>query len=148
MTSADSVVPCEIVPYEDRYQDEVIALWHKCDLSRPWNDPVRDIARKKTDTMGAFLLAVFNGRVLGTVMAGYDGHRGSISYLGVDPDAQSSGIGKLLMQRSEAFLTGLGCPKINLLVRSDNDQVLAFYRKLGYAPDPTVQMGKRLIPDS
>lgn len=137
-----------IIHYDHRFHDQVIALWHKCGLSRQWNDPAKDISRKLTDTTGAFFLAVDGEQVLGTVMAGYDGHRGTIYYLGVDPDIHSQGLGRRLMEHSEAYLIELGCPKINLLIRSDNEAVQAFYKKLGYAGDPTVQMGKRLIPDN
>ncbi|WP_306150183.1 MULTISPECIES: GNAT family N-acetyltransferase [unclassified Roseibium] len=86
--------------------------------------------------MGGFFLALNGDTVVGCVITGYDGHRGSISYLGVDLDRQVSGVGRLMTDHSEQFLFGLGCPKINLLVRTGNEPVLAFYEKVMGAPSP------------
>ncbi|MEE4013625.1 GNAT family acetyltransferase [Roseibium sp. FZY0029] len=137
-----------VLPFEERYRSDVIALWEKCGLTRPWNDPDKDIDRKLTDENGAFFVLLRGDRVIGSVMAGYDGHRGSINYLSVDPDYQTAGLGKMLMNRCEAFLTARGCPKINLMVRQGNEKVLRFYEELGYAEEKAVALGKRLIPDT
>jgi len=80
-------------------------------------------------------------------MAGYDGHRGSVNYLAVDPQLRRRGHGRAMMQRVEQVLLAHGCPKVNLMVRSSNSEVIAFYRGLGYAPDDVVTLGKRLITD-
>jgi ribosomal protein S18 acetylase RimI-like enzyme len=80
-------------------------------------------------------------------MAGYDGHRGWVNYLAVDPAHRSKGYGRSLMQRVEELLTTRGCPKLNIQVRADNQEVLQFYRKIGYLADNAVSLGKRLIPD-
>ncbi|GAB2206106.1 GNAT family acetyltransferase [Labrenzia sp. PO1] len=136
-----------VLPFEERYRADVIALWEKCGLTRPWNDPDKDIDRKQTDENGAFFVLLRGDRLIGSVMAGYDGHRGSINYLSVDPECQTAGLGKMLMSRCEAFLVAKGCPKINLMVRQDNDKVLRFYEQLGYAEESAVSLGKRLIPD-
>ena len=80
-------------------------------------------------------------------MAGYDGHRGSVNYLAVDPQLRRRGHGRAMMQRVEELLLAHGCPKVNLMVRSANAEVIAFYRQLGYAPDEVVALGKRLISD-
>jgi ribosomal protein S18 acetylase RimI-like enzyme len=136
-----------VLPFEERYRSEVIALWEKCGLTRPWNDPDKDIDRKLTDENGAFFVLLRQDKLIGSVMAGYDGHRGSINYLSVDPDYQTVGLGKMLMNRCEAFLTAQGCPKINLMVRQGNEKVLRFYEQLGYAEEKVVSLGKRLIPD-
>jgi ribosomal protein S18 acetylase RimI-like enzyme len=77
-------------------------------------------------------------------MAGYEGHRGWINYLAVDPDQQSNGLGAALMERSEELLRELGCVKINLQVRSNNDKVIGFYGAIGYSQDEVISMGKRL----
>lgn len=132
-----------------------VALWGACGLLRPWNDPRKDIARKLAEQPELFLVAVLPGaqpgeaeRLIGTVMAGYDGHRGWVYYLAVDPAWQRHSLGRLLMQRVEAELLALGCPKINLMVRADNTAVLDFYARLGFSADASVSLGKRLIPDA
>ncbi len=94
-----------------------------------------------------FLVGVDGSTLVAAVMAGYDGHRGSVNYLAVDPAHRRRGHGAALMRHVEALLAERGCPKINLIVRSANAAVIAFYRKLGYAPDAVVPLGKRLIPD-
>ncbi|WIB78179.1 GNAT family acetyltransferase [Curtobacterium sp. MCPF17_002] len=129
--------------------DAVIALWESCGLVRPWNDPRRDIARKLTVQPELFLVAeVAEDAIVGAGMAGFDGHRGWVNYLAVRPDLQGSGLGRAFMAEFERLLTDLGCPKLNLQVRAGNEQVLGFYESLGYAPDHTVSLGKRLIPDA
>jgi len=128
--------------------DAVVELWEACGLTRSWNDPRKDIARKLDVQPELFLVMEQDARVAGTAMVGFDGHRGWVNYLAVHPDFRSRGFGRELMQRAEALLLGLGCPKINLQVRAGNEAVLGFYRSLGYAEDPVASMGKRLIPDS
>lgn len=132
-----------------------VALWGACGLLRPWNDPHKDIARKLAEQPELFLVAVLPGaqpgeveRLIGTVMAGYDGHRGWVYYLAVDPTWQRHSLGRLLMQRVEAELLARGCPKINLMVRAENKAVLDFYDRLGFSADASVSLGKRLIPDA
>ncbi len=124
----------------------VVALWQDCDLLRPWNDPHRDIRRKLTVQAELFLVAQQGADIVGTVMCGYDGHRGWVNYLAVGPQQRNKGLGRRLMQAAEAALQALGCPKLNIQVRENNAGVLAFYRKLGYSVDPVVSLGKRLIP--
>ena len=94
-----------------------------------------------------FWIAEQSGTIIAAAMAGYDGHRGSVNYLGVEPSAQNSGLGKLIMQRIEADLTAAGCPKLNLLVRVENLGVQAFYEHIGYQRDATISLSKRLIED-
>ena len=138
-------------PFDESDSDEVIALWEKAGLLRPWNNPNKDIARKlqemAVNSYSWFWVAEQNGVIIATAMAGYDGHRGSVNYLGVDPDVQQSGVGRLIMQRIEADLIAAGCPKLNLQVRDDNIDVLAFYDRLGYQRDATISLSKRLISD-
>ena len=127
--------------------DGVVALWQECGLTRPWNDPVKDIRRKQTDKNGAFWVVCRGDEVIASVMIGYDGHRGTINYLAIAPAFQRSGLGAELMRRAEAFLIEIGCPKVSFCVRKDNLSVLAFYDRLGYAADDVHFLGKRLIPD-
>ncbi|MDX5379153.1 MAG: GNAT family acetyltransferase [Halomonas sp.] len=137
----------KIRTYQEEDQSAVIALWHACGLVRPWNDPAKDIERKVSMQPELFFVGEREGRVIATAMAGYDGHRGSVYYLAVDPACQHQGLGRLLMATIEQRLHAMGCPKLNILVRTTNETVLAFYRKLGYSVDEAVSLGKRLIPD-
>ncbi len=128
--------------------EAVVQLWHDCGLYRPWNDPHKDIARKLSVSPELFWVGVDEqGAVMASIMVGYDGHRGWINYLAVHPSQQRKGYAGQLMQRAEAELTALGCPKLNLQVRAGNEAVIAFYESLGYANDQTVSLGKRLIAD-
>ena len=142
-------------PFADEDEDAVVALWHAAGLTRPWNDPHRDVERKKRVQRELFLVAEDPssasgqgaGELVGTAMAGYDGHRGWVYYLAVAPGRQGEGLGRLLMSEVESRLLELGCPKVNVQVRSGNDAVTAFYDRLGYTPDGATGLGKRLIPD-
>lgn len=125
--------------------DDVMALWTASGLVRPWNDPRADIRRKLAVQPELFLVATEGPELVGTVMGGYDGHRGSVYYLAADPAHQREGVGRALLTEMERLLTDLGCPKLNLLVRSDNLAVLGFYRGLGYGEDQVVSLGKRLL---
>jgi ribosomal protein S18 acetylase RimI-like enzyme len=93
------------------------------------------------------MVAVMDDTVIGSVMAGYDGHRGWVNYLAVSPTHQRRGIARQLMTRVEEELLAIGCPKLNLQVRDSNEEALRFYAALGYVVDPAVSLGKRLIPD-
>jgi ribosomal protein S18 acetylase RimI-like enzyme len=125
----------------------VIELWRQCDLTRPWNDPQKDIQRKLTTQPELFFVGEKNGKIIATAMAGYDGHRGWVNYLAVDPAHQKGGNGRRLMQHVEESLAALGCPKLNLQIRTSNQSVLTFYERIGYAANEVVSYGKRLIPD-
>ena len=126
----------------------VIALWEACRLTRPWNDPRKDIARKLAVQPELFLVGEIGGVVVATVMAGYEGHRGWVNYLAVSPQHQREGLGRKLMQEVEKRLLERGCPKVNMQVRALNTEAIAFYARLGYAQDESVALGKRLIPDA
>ena len=127
--------------------DEVVSLWERCGLTRPWNDPRLDIARKLTVQPELFLVAERDGVIVGTVMAGFDGHRGWVNYVAVEPELQGAGLGRELMTTVERSLEAVGCPKLSLQVRAENENALGFYRALGYQPDAVVSLGKRLIRD-
>ncbi len=134
-------------PYQSTDEAAIVALWHECGLTRPWNDPHRDIARKLAQQPELFLVATQDDIVVGTAMVGFDGHRGWVYYLAVSPGHRRLAIGRTLMQDAERLLIERGCPKLNLMVRSSNADVIAFYRQLGYTPDDVVSLGKRLIDD-
>jgi len=136
-----------IKPYSHQYQDAVVALWCKCKLTRPWNDAVTDILTKLRVNPELFLLGFVNNKIIASAMGGYEGHRGWINYLAVDPDYQKKGIGKQIVEIIEQKLIALGCPKINVQIRTDNQEAIKFYRSIGYKPDKVISMGKRLIKD-
>ncbi len=131
--------------------DAVIALWQATQLVRSWNDPHKDIQRKleqlEHSQTSIFWVIEMDGEIIGSVMAGYDGHRASVNYLAVHPKCQTKGIGRIMMDKVEQWCLTLNCPKINLLVRTDNLDVRNFYAQLGYAQDEVVALSKRLIPD-
>jgi len=137
----------QLRPYRPTDESAVVDLWKACGLTRPWNDPHKDIARKLTTQPELFRVGDVDGRLVATAMIGYDGHRGWVYYLAVHPEFQGRGYGRMLMAHAETLLIERGCPKINLLVRDTNDAVLAFYDRLGYGRDAAVSLGKRLIPD-
>ncbi|KAF1019102.1 MAG: Acetyltransferase YpeA [Paracidovorax wautersii] len=149
MAGTEPALALSIRPFEPQDEAAVVALWHACGLVRPWNDPHKDIARKLTVQPELFLVGLRGGELCAAVMAGYEGHRGWMNYLAVAPSHQRLRIGQALVARVEALLLALGCPKVNLQVRSSNQQVLAFsfYERLGYRQDEAVSLGKRLIAD-
>ena len=134
--------------YQPSDESTLIALWHGCGLVRSWNDPRKDIQRKLTVQPELFLVGTIGENLVASVMAGFDGHRGWVNYLAVAPEHRKSGLGRAMMEKVEQELKAIGCPKLNLQVRTSNHEVLAFYRRLGYAQDDAVSLGKRLIPDA
>jgi ribosomal protein S18 acetylase RimI-like enzyme len=137
----------EIAEYREKYGGQVIELWFKCKLVVPSNNPRRDIERKAEVDPDLFLVGIINGKVVATVMGGYEGHRGWINYLAVDPAHQRNGYAHLIMQEVEKRIRARGCPKINLQVRATNDGVIKFYQSLGYSDDNVIGLGKRLEED-
>lgn len=125
----------------------MVALWRACELVKPQNDPWRNIERKMADSSWGFLIAEDGDEVIGSVMAGYDGHRGWINYLASLPSRQRKGVGTALMWRAAAFLQQRGRPKISLQVRDGNEAALAFYASLGYQDEPVTSLGLRLQRD-
>lgn len=140
-------MPLGLRPFREDDTEAVVALWQACGLTRPWNDPRRDIARKLQVQRDLFLVGELDGELVATAMAGYEGHRGWVNYLAVAPRLQGRGFGRQLMERVEALLAAAGCPKLNLQVRAGNAAALGFYGRLGYAQDEVVSLGKRLIAD-
>jgi ribosomal protein S18 acetylase RimI-like enzyme len=140
-------MPFDIRPFQHADEAAVIDLWRRCELTRPQNDPAKDIRRKLTVQPEMFLLAVVDGVIVGSIMAGYEGHRGWINYLATAPEYRRRGIGVALMQAAERLLNDAGCPKINLQVRPGNDAAIAFYRSIGFDVEGAISMGKRLTHD-
>jgi ribosomal protein S18 acetylase RimI-like enzyme len=125
----------------------VIRIWERCGLTRAWNDPKKDIRRKRALQLELFLVGALNGEIIATVMAGYDGHSGWLSYLGVDPAYQKRGFGREIVAAAELRLRALGRPKINLQVQSANTAAMEIYQSIGFAPDEVLSFGKRLEKD-
>ena len=136
-----------IRPFQEGDLEALVSLWNMCKLTVPWNNPYKDIARKLKVQSELFLVRYLEDKLIASVMAGYDGHRGCINYLAVHPDFQARGYGKQLMDNVENELRELGCPKINLQIREGNDKVSSYYQKLGFVAEKRINMGKRLEDD-
>lgn len=121
-----------------------MALWHAAGLTRPWNDPAADFDRALSAPGSTILVARDGARLVGSVMAGFDGHRGWVYYLAADPDRRQRGIGRRLMGAAEDWLRQQGCPRIRLMVRGDNTAARGFYAALGYDEQDVVTMGRTL----
>jgi len=134
-----------IRPFTFPDSEAVISLWKQCNLISSRNDPTEDIRLKMEWQPDLFLIAENKpGTIIGSIMAGYEGHRGWINYLGVLPEHRKKGIARKLFETAEEKLKALGCPKINLQIRITNSDVLAFYEKIGFKSDNVVGYGKRL----
>ena len=133
--------------FEGRDTEAVVALWRDAGLTRPWNDPYKDIERKLSEQPELFLVLEQDDVLVGTAMIGFDGHRGWVYYLAVAEGHRGRGHARALMAEAERLLVERGCPKIMLMVRADNDGVIGMYEGLGYTTESTVVMGKRLIAD-
>jgi ribosomal protein S18 acetylase RimI-like enzyme len=131
----------------DGEEAAVIGLWQACGLTRPWNDPRRDLDFARGKSNSEILVASRNDRVAVTVMAGHDGHRGTIYYLAVDPAEQGNGLGRLAVAAAESWLKNRGVWKVNLLVRRENAKVLGFYQTLGYETNDVASLGRWLDRD-
>lgn len=137
----------DIRPFAPGDTDAVVSLWQVTGLTRPWNNPYQDINRKLRVQPELFLVAMDGSDLVGTVMAGYDGHRGWLYYLASDPARRGQGIARALVEAAEERLLALGCPKVQLMVRPENDIARGFYEALGFEHFDTWATGKRLIAD-
>lgn len=126
----------------------VVALWRACGLTRPWNDPDADFALAAGGTSSVVLVARDADGIEGSVMVGFDGHRGWVYYLAVALDARRNGLGRALMAAAEDWLRARGAPKIQLMVREDNDAALGFYESLGLERQKVVTLGRFLKEDA
>ena len=129
-------------------RDAVIALWQACALTRPWNDPVADFDRAVETATSDILVRHDGDELIASVMVGYDGHRGWVYYLAVHPGQRRRGLGREMMEAAEAWLRERAAPKIQLMVRSDNAEVIAFYEAFGLDRQDVVTLGRRLDGDS
>lgn len=124
-------------------REATVVLWDAAGLTRPWNDPRADFDLALATPTSTVLLADDDGALLGSVMVGFDGHRGWVYYLATAPERRGQGIGRALMNAAEDWLKTLGSPKIQLMVRGDNAVARGFYAALGYELQDVVTLGKR-----
>ncbi len=137
-------LPLTIAPIEDADIASVIALWQRCGLTRPWNDPAADIALARKGANAAVLAGRDGNAIVATVLVGHDGHRGWVYYVAVDPDHRHKGYGGIVMAAAEDWLRERGIEKLMLMVRSDNSQVQTFYQSLGYLEQERIVYAKWL----
>ena len=135
-----------IVEITETDLEAVVSLWEHCGLTRPWNDPRADIALAARSADADVLVGRIDGAVSATVMVGFDGHRGWVYYLAVDPAVRRGGLGRRMMAAAEDWLLSRGAPKLQLMVREENTGVTAFYHRLGYEIQATTVLGKWLAP--
>jgi hypothetical protein len=121
-----------ITAIEDADVTSVVSLWERCGLTRPWNDPVADIALARRGPSSTILLAREDERIVASAMVGHDGHRGWVYYVATDPDRRGQGLGRAIMNAAEDWLRQAGIAKLQLLVRQDNAKASAFYETIGY----------------
>jgi ribosomal protein S18 acetylase RimI-like enzyme len=129
----------------DEDVEAVIALWRRCGLTRPWNDPYKDISFARAGGNSTILVMANDGEIIASAMAGHDGHRGMLYYVAVAPDQRSRGLGKAMVAAAEAWLAQRGIWKINLLVRAENETVRGFYEALGYEVNPVLCMARKIV---
>ena len=135
----------EVREYQPADHDSVVALWSSVfPNSDGHNEPRGAIQRKVALNDHLFFVAADDGLIVGTALAGYDGHRGWIYSVAVLPDSRRRSIGTRLIRDAEQALTQLGCPKVNLQIRADNPDVAAFYESLGFQTEARISMGKLL----
>jgi ribosomal protein S18 acetylase RimI-like enzyme len=133
-----------IAPIGDGDVADVIALWARCGLTRPWNDPAADITLARRGPNAAVLVGRDGDSIVASVLVGHDGHRGWVYYVAVDPDRRHKGYGRVIMDIAEEWLRARGIEKLQLMVRPDNSQVQAFYRSLGYFEQERIVYAKWL----
>ena len=142
MNAPTAVNALAIAEIADSDVEAVIALWQRCGLTRPWNDPASDIALARRNANSTILVGRADGAIVATAMVGHDGHRGWVYYVAVDPDRQKKGFGRTIMGAAERWLRAAGLPKLQLLVRRENAQAGAFYRGIGYEEADTIVFAK------
>jgi ribosomal protein S18 acetylase RimI-like enzyme len=133
-----------IAPIEDGDVTAVVALWERCGLTRPWNDPAADIALARRGANSTVLIGRDGSAIVATALVGHDGHRGWVYYVAVDPEHRGKGFGRAIMNAAEEWLRQAGIAKVQLMVRSDNTKVQAFYESIGYDEQERVIYAKWL----
>ena len=138
----------QIRPIRDGDETAVAELWRRCGLVRPWNDPNCDIAFARATPQTEIFLGELDGAIITSVMCGHDGHRGWVYYMAVSPDCRGAQFGRAMMAKAEAWLRVLGVPKLELMIRDTNPEVVQFYEALGYQTEPVIVMSRWLKPQA
>ena len=124
--------------------EAVVTLWQVCGLTRPWNDPYKDISFARAGNGSTVLIGEIDGKCVASVMAGHDGHRGVLYYVAVDPAARGRGFGRAAVRAAEDWLRARGVWKVNLLIRNENEAAQGFYAALGYEASPVKCMARKI----
>ncbi len=132
----------------DADAEAVVDLWRRCGLTRPWNNAFDDFALARHGAASTVLVGHEDGAVIASIMVGFDGHRGWVYYLAVDPDRQRLGHGRTMMSPAEQWLARLGAPKLHLMLRETNTAALGFYERLGFLREPVITLSKRLAREA
>ena len=138
------VAALTIAPIEDADAADVVALWQRCGLTRPWNDPASDIALARKEANSTVLVGRDGGAIVATAMVGHDGHRGWVYYVATDPEHRGKGHGRAIMHAAEEWLRQTGLAKLQLMVRRENAAAGAFYQSIGYAEAQTIVFARWL----
>mgnify|MGYP000147274439 CR=1 FL=1 len=142
MNAPSPVAAFAVADIGDADVDDVIVLWRRCGLTRPWNDPAADIALARRSENSTVLVGRESGAIVATAMVGHDGHRGWVYYVAVDPGHRKKGFGRTIMDAAEQWLRAAGLPKLQLSVRHENAQAGAFYQSIGYEEADTIVFAK------
>ena len=127
-------------------EEDIVALWCTCGLKTPYNDLAQDFRFARAKPNSDILVGVNpEGRIVGSVMTGHDGHRGWLYYVATAPHCQLQGVGRQIVAAGEEWLRGRGVVKVMLLVRDTNTQVVDFYKHIGFETLPRVVMQKWLV---
>ena len=144
MSDTKAAPALDIAEIADGDVATVIALWHACGLTRPWNDPASDIALARREPNSTILIGRDHSAIVATAMVGHDGHRGWVYYVATDPERRGSGHGRTIMNAAEDWLRAAGIAKLQLLVRPENSGVAAFYNSIGFGEQKVLFFAKWL----
>jgi len=133
-----------IRPFDKGDHQAVTDLWQACNLTRPWNDPAKDIGFCIASPASRLFVGEVKDELIASIMTGHDGHRGVIYYLAVHPKHQGKDFGRQMVRHAENWLKDLGVWKVNLMIRDDNEPVRSFYQAIGYEEEPRIVMSRRL----
>ena len=144
MSAGGASAALDVAPIEDADVADVVSLWERCGLTRPWNEPAADIALARKGNNATILVGRDNGAIVATALVGHDGHRGWVYYVAVDPAHQKKGFGRIVMDAAEDRLRKSGIEKLMLMVRPENTAVRTFYESIGYGEQPRIIFAKWL----
>lgn len=142
--TADTKIKLDIGDASDADAGAIVALWEKCDLTRPWNDPNSDLAFARKGPNSAVLVGRDGAIIVATIMVGHDGHRGWVYYVAVDPSRRMKGCGRAMIAAAEDWLRQRGIMKLQLMVRPDNTHAQAFYETLDFEEQARIVYAKWL----